>query len=73
MSEPRFYTSAARSLPVLARMGRERFRSNGGYGAPFPRDLVPPQRAGMLRGPQLYLRGAVRARRLGLGGVIRGE
>lgn len=75
LREPRFYAAAARSLPVVLRMASQRSASNGsddGGGTAFPRELVAAQRAGMLRGPQRYLQGLVRSRRLRLGEVIRG-
>jgi GT2 family glycosyltransferase len=75
-SQLRFYPAAARAVPLVAQMTWRRRSSRNGASesvTAFPSDLIPAQRAGMLRGPQLYVDGVRRARKLGLDGVIRGE
>jgi O-antigen biosynthesis protein len=78
ISNPRFYVSAARSLPIaLGLQWRKRVpaRENGvaGAGEPArPEELLRARREGVVRGPLRYAKGVVRAHRLGLGDVIRG-
>jgi hypothetical protein len=78
ISDPRFYTAMARSLPIALGLRRRGHVPDGehaaahGSAAARPRELLRIQRKGMLRGPLRYVEGAVRARRLGLGDVIRG-
>jgi hypothetical protein len=78
LSDPRFYTAAARSLPVALAQRRSAHRAaaeNGAalLGAPDrPEELLRARREGIMRGPLRYAKGLARTRRLGLGGVIRG-
>jgi GT2 family glycosyltransferase len=75
-SDPRFYISAARSLPLAATLLRARVTSVradpvADDTAAFLHKMARIQRAGMLRGPTRYVRGAVRSRRLRLGDLSR--
>jgi GT2 family glycosyltransferase len=79
LSDPRFYTAAARSLPIA--LDQRRSTRGAGQevgpaddGAPVrPEELLRARREGIMRGPLRYAKGLARTRRQGLDGVIRGE
>jgi O-antigen biosynthesis protein len=78
-SDPRFYLSAARSLPIaLTQQLRRRSLPREEREAPGtvmarPKHLLRARRDGVARGPLRYAKGVVRARRLRLGDVIQGR
>jgi hypothetical protein len=76
LTEPRFYASGVRSLPIALKLTRNRrkaSKSGGDQGGAItrPKDLLRLQRKGILRGPWLYFKSVRRARRLKLHDVIR--
>jgi GT2 family glycosyltransferase len=79
LSDPRFYTAAAQSLPIaLAQRRRARAATAGNgsgagaAGTARPEELLRARRQGVVRGPLRYAKGVVRTHRLGLGDVIQG-
>ncbi|HEV2973944.1 MAG TPA: glycosyltransferase [Solirubrobacteraceae bacterium] len=75
--DPRFYPTAARSFQIaLGLQWRRRVLGNenhaGGSSTTRSDELLRARRKGIMRGPLRYARGVLRARRLGLGMVIRG-
>jgi O-antigen biosynthesis protein len=79
ISDPRFYLSAARSLPIaLELQWRKRAPGgkNGAAGAGVavrPDELLRARREGVMRGPLRYAKGVVRTHRQGLGDAIQKE
>ncbi len=79
LSDPRFYTAAARSLPIALEQrrstrGAAHAEGHADGGAPErPEELLRARREGILRGPLRYAKGLARAQKMGLGGVIRGR
>jgi glycosyltransferase involved in cell wall biosynthesis len=77
IGNPRFYAAAARSAPIalgsrLASRAADR-QAVTAIDASTPHDeLLRAHRRGILRGPLRYAEGVARARKLGLGQVIRG-
>src|SRR3984957_11144375 len=78
LSDPRFYTAAARSLPIAleqrrsARAGAHADEPESNGAPARPEELLRARREGIVRGPLRYAKGLVRTQRQGLGGVIRG-
>ena len=78
VSDPRFYTAAARSLAIALGLQWRKRASASANGASTriasvrPGELMRARRAGIVRGPLRYAAGVARAHRLGLGDVIRG-
>ncbi len=78
-SDPRFYASAARSVPVALssswrrRASASRQPKTRDDVTAFREELLQAHRRGIVRGPLRYAEGVVRARRLGLSDVIRGR
>jgi GT2 family glycosyltransferase len=74
-NDPHFYVAAARSLPIalgqrLRALAGE--RAGASPGVERPEELLRARREGVVRGPLRYAAGVARARRLGLGEVLRG-
>ncbi len=78
-SDPRFYAAAARSLPIALASRRRGGASIDGQQAndedagASRAELLRAHRKGIMHGPLRYAEGVVRARRLGLNNVIRGD
>lgn len=70
---PRFYLAVARAVPHALALARRRRAEVGGAAEAFPQELTREHRRGLVRGPLRYAEGVMRARRLHLGDVIRGN
>lgn len=77
-SNPRFYATAARSLPAVLSLIRfgQTTADEGPAGVDdaerFPKELLRTHRRGIVRGPLRYAQGVLRTHRLKLDDVIRG-